>query len=199
MITKTTHAARPSVQIAGQSFGGGKLFLFAGPCVLETPELVHRLAGELCAIAAARSLPLVFKASFDKANRSSTSAVRGPGIERGLELLAAVKQRWKIPLVTDVHSPEQCAKVAEVVDVLADEVQVAEPVLRPRRRLVPVLAGHDVEPAVAIDVGERGGLAGAGIDRMNLETNVGRPRRADKKKGARDGRPSEVHESHTPF
>lgn len=118
MITTPTRTSRPTVQIAGQSFGGGKLFLFAGPCVLETPELVHRLAGELCRIAAEREVQLVFKASFDKANRSSTRGVRGPGIERGLALLAEVKQRWKIPLVTDVHSPEQCAKAAEVVDVL---------------------------------------------------------------------------------
>ena len=118
MSTTTPKASRPTVRIAGQSFGGGRLFLFAGPCVLETPELVQRLAGELCAIAAARGVPLVFKASFDKANRSSSKGARGPGIERGLELLAAVKQRWKVPLVTDVHSPEQCALAAEVVDVL---------------------------------------------------------------------------------
>ncbi len=118
MTTTPASSSRPTVQIAGRTFGAGKLFLFAGPCVLETPELVHRLAGELCAIAAERNVPLVFKASFDKANRSSTSAVRGPGIGRGLELLAEVKQRWKIPLVTDVHSPEQCAMAAEVVDVL---------------------------------------------------------------------------------
>src|SRR5688572_21512454 len=118
MITTTASPSRPSVQIAGRSFGAGKLFLFAGPCVLETPELVQRLAGELCEIAALRNVPLVFKASFDKANRSSAGGVRGPGIERGLELLAAVKQRWKVPLVTDVHSPEQCARAAQVVDVL---------------------------------------------------------------------------------
>ncbi len=118
MTTTSNTSARPSVQIGGQSFGAGKLFLFAGPCVLETPELVHRVAGELCAIAVARGVPLVFKSSFDKANRSSVKGVRGPGIERGLELLAAVKQRWKIPLVTDVHTPEQCAQAAEVVDVL---------------------------------------------------------------------------------
>ncbi len=118
MTTKIAHAPRPTVQIAGETFGGGKLFLFAGPCVLETPEMIQRLAGELCAIAAERNVQMVFKASFDKANRSSTRGARGPGIERGLELLAAVKQRWKIPLVTDVHSPEQCAQAAEVVDVL---------------------------------------------------------------------------------
>src|SRR5690349_6594205 len=118
-MTKTPAIqSRPTVRIGGQTFGGGKLFLFAGPCVLETPELVHRVAGELAAIAADRGVPFVFKSSFDKANRSSIKGVRGPGIERGLELLAEVKQRWKLPLVTDVHSPEQCAQAAEVVDVL---------------------------------------------------------------------------------
>lgn len=109
---------RPTVRIGGRTFGGGDLFLFAGPCVLEDEEMVQRLAGELAALAADRKLPLVFKSSFDKANRSSVSGARGPGIERGLDLLAAVKQRWKLPLVTDVHTAEQCAAAAEVVDVL---------------------------------------------------------------------------------
>ena len=118
MSTSPPASGRPSVEISGQKFGAGKLFLFAGPCVLETPELVHRIAGELRDIAAARGVPLVFKSSYDKANRSSLSGARGPGIDRGLDLLAEVKQRWKLPLVTDVHSPEQCAAAAEVVDVL---------------------------------------------------------------------------------
>jgi 2-dehydro-3-deoxyphosphooctonate aldolase (KDO 8-P synthase) len=118
-MSTTSHvAARPTVQIGGKTLGGGNLFLFAGPCVLETPELIHRVAGELGEIAASRGVPLVFKSSFDKANRSSMKGARGPGIEKGLELLAAVKERWKLPLVTDVHSPEQCALAAEVVDVL---------------------------------------------------------------------------------
>ena len=109
---------RPTSLVAGRALGGGKLFLFAGPCVLEGPELVHRIAGELAEIAAARDVPLVFKSSFDKANRSSVQGVRGPGIEKGLALLAEVKQRWKLPVVTDVHTAEQCAVAAEVADVL---------------------------------------------------------------------------------
>ena len=109
MSTTTTQHPRPTVQIGGQTFGAGKLFLFAGPCVLEAPELVHRVAGELCAIAAEHGVPLVFKSSFDKANRSSANGVRGPGIERGLELLAEVKRRWNVPLVTDVHTSEPAA------------------------------------------------------------------------------------------
>jgi 2-dehydro-3-deoxyphosphooctonate aldolase (KDO 8-P synthase) len=114
----TQQAPRPSTMVAGRPLGAGKLFLFAGPCVLEAPDLVHRIAGELVEIAAARGVPLVFKSSFDKANRSSTRGVRGPGLERGLALLSEVKQRWKVPVVTDVHTAEQCAAAAEVVDVL---------------------------------------------------------------------------------
>ncbi len=109
---------RPTVTIAGRRFGGGRLFLFAGPCVLEDAELVHGVAARLAEIAAQRDVPLVFKASFDKANRSSAGAFRGPGIEEGLALLAEVKARHGLPIVTDVHAPEQCAVAAEVADVL---------------------------------------------------------------------------------
>src|SRR5688500_323246 len=118
-MSTTTHTPpRPGVQIGGQTLGAGKLFLFAGPCLLESPELIHRSAGELAAIAARRGRPEVLKATCGKGTRSSAKGARGPGIERGLELLAAVKQRWKLPLVTDVHTAEQCAQAAEVVDVL---------------------------------------------------------------------------------
>ncbi len=109
---------RPTVNIAGRRLGGGRPFLFAGPCVLEDPELVHGVAGRLAAIAAARDLPLVFKSSFDKANRSSAGAFRGPGLQHGLELLAEVRERHGLPIVTDVHTVEQCAPAAEVADVL---------------------------------------------------------------------------------
>jgi 2-dehydro-3-deoxyphosphooctonate aldolase (KDO 8-P synthase) len=109
---------RASTEIAGRRFGGGKLFVIAGPCVLEGRELVLSTAERLAELAAERDLPLVFKSSFDKANRTSKGSVRGPGMEAGLELLAEVKQRTGLPVLTDVHLPEQCAPVAEVVDVL---------------------------------------------------------------------------------
>src|SRR5688572_14150353 len=118
MATTSALAPRPTARIAGQEFGGGRLFLFAGACVLEAPELAHRIAGELSDLAAERGIPWVFKSSFDKANRSSAQGARGPGIERGLELLAEVKERWKVPVVTDVHTAEQCQIAAEVADVL---------------------------------------------------------------------------------
>jgi 2-dehydro-3-deoxyphosphooctonate aldolase (KDO 8-P synthase) len=110
-------AQRPTIEIAGRRFGGGDLFLIAGPCVLETRELTHEIAGRLAGIARARGLALVFKASFDKANRSSAGATRGPGLS-GIEWLAEVRERFGVPVVTDVHLPEQCAPAAEVVDVL---------------------------------------------------------------------------------
>lgn len=113
-----TRAGRPTVKVAGQTLGGGELFVLAGPCVLEDRDLVFGIADRLAQLAQERDLPLIFKASFDKANRSSHGSVRGPGIEAGLELLAEVKQRTGLPLVTDVHLPEQCALVAEVVDLL---------------------------------------------------------------------------------
>jgi len=108
---------RPTVQIGGRTFGGGELFLIAGPCVLETRELALTVAGRLVEICRVRKVPLIFKSSFDKANRTSISSTRGPGID-GLEWLAEVKQRYGIPLLTDVHEKEQCAIAAEVVDVL---------------------------------------------------------------------------------
>ncbi|MCC7012624.1 MAG: 3-deoxy-8-phosphooctulonate synthase [Planctomycetes bacterium] len=113
-----TQQTRPTLHAGHLALGGGELFLLAGPCVLETPELVHGIAERLVEIAGERGVPLVFKASFDKANRSSISAVRGPGLSEGLALLKEVKQRWNVPLVTDVHLPEQCEQAAEVVDIL---------------------------------------------------------------------------------
>jgi len=109
---------RPTCQIAGRTVGGGELFLIAGPCVLETRELALRIASELRELCSARGVPLVFKASFDKANRTSVKSGRGLGLERGLELLAEVRSRVGVPVLTDVHQPDQCARAAEAVDVL---------------------------------------------------------------------------------
>ena len=98
--------------------GSGPPFFIAGPCVLQTLELTLEIAQRLAELFAARDLPFVFKASFDKANRTSLGAGRGPGLEEGLAWLAEVRQRLGVPVLTDVHLPEQCAAVAEVVDVL---------------------------------------------------------------------------------
>lgn len=98
--------------------GGCPLVLIAGPCVIESEAGVTRIFAALRAICAELGLPLVFKASFDKANRTSLSAFRGPGLDEGLEILARVRRRFGAPVTTDVHSPEQAAPVAQVVDLL---------------------------------------------------------------------------------
>lgn len=106
----------PSVQTL---FGSTRpFFLIAGPCVLEDDALNLRIAERLASIAETLDLPIVFKASFDKANRSSPGSPRGPGIEPGLRQLEAIRRETGLPLLTDVHEPPQCAAAAEVVDVL---------------------------------------------------------------------------------
>lgn len=107
-----------SVTIADQSFGAEQLFLFAGPCVLESLDLTLRIAEHMKSVTQKLGVPAVFKASFDKANRSSIGSGRGPGMDQGLEWLQAVKDQLELPIVTDVHIPDQCAAVAEVADVL---------------------------------------------------------------------------------
>jgi 2-dehydro-3-deoxyphosphooctonate aldolase (KDO 8-P synthase) len=94
------------------------IFLIAGPCVIESEQLQMDTAGTLKEITAALGIPFIFKSSFDKANRSSGTTFRGPGIERGLEILAKVKRELQVPVLTDIHSEDQIAQVSAVVDVL---------------------------------------------------------------------------------
>src|SRR6478672_1013640 len=99
-------------------FPQDKLFLIAGPCVLESDDLNLRVAEHLAKVAHLVPGGVIFKASFDKANRSNPDGARGPGIDAGLTTLARVGQSTGLPLLTDVHLPDQCDAVAEVVDVL---------------------------------------------------------------------------------
>ncbi len=94
------------------------LFLIAGPCVIEDEALTLDIAGELKSITAALELPCVFKASYDKANRSSVDSFRGPGMESGLHILSEVRRQIGLPVLTDVHEDTPIDEVAEVVDVL---------------------------------------------------------------------------------
>ena len=98
--------------------GGGPLLLIAGPCVIESKRQCMTLAKRLQAIAAEAGMPFVFKASFDKANRSSAKSFRGPGLERGAAILGEVKARYGVPVVTDIHETTQAEPVAAVADVL---------------------------------------------------------------------------------
>jgi 2-dehydro-3-deoxyphosphooctonate aldolase (KDO 8-P synthase) len=92
--------------------------LIAGPCVIESRELALEIAGQVKAITDRLGVRYIFKASYDKANRSSGDSFRGPGVGGGLEVLAEVKQRFELPVLTDIHESHQAAPVAEVVDVL---------------------------------------------------------------------------------
>lgn len=100
------------------TLGGPPLFLIGGPCVLESRDHAFRLAGEISAICQDLHVPFVFKASFDKANRSSIDAFRGPGLEEGLQILQEIKQAFGIPVLSDVHEAAQIPKAAEVLDIL---------------------------------------------------------------------------------
>jgi 2-dehydro-3-deoxyphosphooctonate aldolase (KDO 8-P synthase) len=106
-------------KIAGIQIGGGApLALIAGPCVIETRDFMLAHASKLKEIAEAERVPFIFKASFDKANRTKGSSFRGPGMDDGLAILSEVKEKLGLPILTDVHLPDQCAPVAEVADVL---------------------------------------------------------------------------------
>jgi 2-dehydro-3-deoxyphosphooctonate aldolase (KDO 8-P synthase) len=107
-----------SIRLGASRLGGGGLFLIAGPCVIETPEHPGFVASRLKEIAEELRMPFIFKASYDKANRSSGRSYRGPGLERGLEILQGVKERHRVPILTDVHEVDQVERVARVADVL---------------------------------------------------------------------------------
>src|SRR5581483_1711867 len=107
------------VRIGDYAVGGGAPLLWiAGPCVIESRDFTLRVAETLRQYAETLGLPLVFKASFDKANRTSGKSFRGPGLDEGLKTLAAVKQRTGLPVTTDVHEREQITAVAGVCDLI---------------------------------------------------------------------------------
>jgi 2-dehydro-3-deoxyphosphooctonate aldolase (KDO 8-P synthase) len=106
------------VDAGGVVFGGARLAVIAGPCVIESPESCLRHAERLARIARETGVPIVFKSSFDKANRTSHKSFRGPGLDEGLAILARVRGEIGLPVLTDIHEPAQAAAAAEVVDVL---------------------------------------------------------------------------------
>ena len=108
-----------SVQLGDISIGGGSpLVLIAGPCVIESEAHATELAGRLVEITRQAGVPYIFKASFDKANRTSLSSFRGPGLDEGLRVLASIKSRYQVPILTDIHEPQQAQAAADVADVL---------------------------------------------------------------------------------
>jgi 2-dehydro-3-deoxyphosphooctonate aldolase (KDO 8-P synthase) len=98
--------------------GGSPLFLIAGPCVIESEAHATMMAERLCGVASELGVPLIFKASYDKANRSSVASYRGPGLQEGLRILAQIKKRTGLPILTDVHEVAHVGPAAEVCDVL---------------------------------------------------------------------------------
>ena len=102
----------------GVTFGNGGLTFIAGPCVIESRKMALDLAARLSALASKLGVAYIFKASFDKANRTSVDSFRGPGIDKGLDILAEIRERFGVPVLTDVHEPWQCVRVAQVCDVL---------------------------------------------------------------------------------
>jgi 2-dehydro-3-deoxyphosphooctonate aldolase (KDO 8-P synthase) len=107
------------VHVGSITVGPGRpLLLIAGPCVIESEDLCLRVAQRVAAVAERLKLPYVFKASFDKANRSSPAGFRGPGLDKGLAILAKVKATLGLPVLSDVHGPEQCGPAGQVLDVV---------------------------------------------------------------------------------
>ena len=100
------------------TIGNGELFLIAGPCVIESQEHALQMAEAISAVARRKKLPYIFKASYDKANRTSVRSFRGPGLDEGLRILRTVHERAKVPVLTDVHEANDVPRVAEAVDVI---------------------------------------------------------------------------------
>jgi 2-dehydro-3-deoxyphosphooctonate aldolase (KDO 8-P synthase) len=107
-----------SFQIGDVRIGSGKLFLIAGPCVIESEEHAVRMAEIIKGVTKALGFPFIFKASYDKANRTSIRSFRGPGLKEGLRILKKIKNELQVPVLTDVHQASDVGAVAEVVDVL---------------------------------------------------------------------------------
>src|SRR6516165_10309984 len=107
-----------SFQIGDLTIGSGELLLIAGPCVIESEEHTLRLAQAIAAETRQLGIPYIFKASYDKANRTSVKSYRGPGLREGLRILHKVQQQVKTPVLTDVHEAADVPRVAEVADVV---------------------------------------------------------------------------------
>lgn len=131
------------------------LLFVIGPCVIESQDLIDTVSGTLAELAATKNLQIVFKSSFDKANRTSGDSFRGPGLKRGLEILARVKEKTGLPITTDLHEPSQAIPVAEVCDILqipaflarqTDLVEAAAQAAAVRARVVNVKKPQFVAP-----------------------------------------------------
>ncbi len=107
-----------TIKLRDFEIGGDKLTIIAGPCAAESQEILDETAKGLKEITKKLGINFIFKSSFDKANRSSIYSYRGPGLDKGLEMLQSVKDKFDIPIVTDIHTPDQAEPVSEVADIL---------------------------------------------------------------------------------
>ena len=107
-----------TVKLKNFEIGGDKLTILAGPCAAESQEILDETASGLKEITQKLGINFVFKSSFDKANRSSITSYRGPGMEKGLEMLQAIKDKYDLPIVTDIHTPDQAEPTAKVADII---------------------------------------------------------------------------------
>jgi len=159
------------MNLCGFEIGGGRpFFLIAGPCVIESETMVQDVAGRLKSLCDGLHIPFVFKASYDKANRSSHASFRGPGVERGLEILSRVRTEFGCPVLTDVHSPEEVALAKDAVDILqtpallcrqTDLIQAAAA----SGRFVNIKKGQFLAPGEMANVVDKATAAG-GRDRV---------------------------------
>ena len=108
----------PAIVLDPFTIGDGRLFFIAGPCVIESGQDTLAIAADLKKLADKWELPLIFKSSYDKANRTSHRSFRGPGLEEGLEILATVRREFNLPVLSDVHSVAEVEKAAKVLDIL---------------------------------------------------------------------------------
>ncbi len=106
------------IEILGQKIGRNRLFLIGGPCVLESEEIAFEVASFLKDTCSRLDIPFVFKSSYDKANRTSAQSFRGPGLEKGLSVLSRIREKYQIPILTDVHTPAEVEPVSRVADIL---------------------------------------------------------------------------------
>jgi 2-dehydro-3-deoxyphosphooctonate aldolase (KDO 8-P synthase) len=110
--------ANKIVDVKGIACGAEGLFLISGPCVIESDDIMLRTAEKLKEVSVRLGLPLIYKSSFQKDNRSSAKYYDGPGLEKGLEVLARIKREFDLPILSDIHYPEQAAPAAEVLDII---------------------------------------------------------------------------------
>ena len=143
-------------EIGNISVGRGKLFLIAGPCVIESEQHARMMADSIQRIASDVGIPYIFKASYDKANRTSIHSFRGPGVAEGARILRTIAETTGLPVLTDVHTAEDCVRIAEAVDVLqipaflcrqTDLLIAAAEAARQNSRAINVKKGQFVAPA----------------------------------------------------